>query len=113
DAKRLLSYFFAGPLAAVPWHLDQLAQQRFGKRVIHLAVRWIHDQGITTALWGARHPGQLQPVEGVFGWSLDAQAKVEIDQELLWPRRPDAHRQAPNRASRYPKLRHYRMAPAS
>jgi len=44
DAKRLLSYFFAGPLAAVPWHLDQLAQQRFGKRVIHLAGRWILDQ---------------------------------------------------------------------
>src|SRR5882724_4555761 len=34
--------------------LDRLAQQRFGKRVIHLAVRWMLDQGITTALWGAR-----------------------------------------------------------
>src|SRR5882724_1007149 len=38
--------------------LDRLAQQRFGKRVIHLAVRWMLDQGITTALWGARHPDQ-------------------------------------------------------
>jgi hypothetical protein len=26
------------------------------------------DQGITTALWGARHPGQLQPVGEVSGW---------------------------------------------
>src|ERR1700720_1324293 len=39
--------------------LDRLARQRFGKRVVHLAVRWMLDQGITTALWGARHPDQL------------------------------------------------------
>ena len=44
---------FAQYLAAVQ-RLDQLAQERFGKRVIHLAVRWMLDQGITTALWGAR-----------------------------------------------------------
>jgi aryl-alcohol dehydrogenase-like predicted oxidoreductase len=35
--------------------LDRLAQ-RFGKRVIHLAVRWMLDQGITTALWGRAVP---------------------------------------------------------
>src|ERR1700738_2881782 len=46
---------FAQYLAAVQ-RLDRLAQQRFGKRVIHLAIRWVLDQGITTALWGARHP---------------------------------------------------------
>lgn len=62
--------------------LDRLAQQRFGKRVIHLAVRWMLDQGITTALWGARHPGQLQPVGEVTGWSLDASATAEIDRIL-------------------------------
>ena len=37
--------------------------RRFDKRVIHLAVRWMLDQGITTALWGARRPQQLQPVD--------------------------------------------------
>jgi aryl-alcohol dehydrogenase-like predicted oxidoreductase len=62
--------------------LDRLARQRFGKRVIHLAVRWMLDQGITTALWGARHPDQLRPVEEVVGWSLDASAKAEIDRIL-------------------------------
>ncbi len=67
-------------LAAVG-RLDRLAQ-RFGKRVIHLAVRWMLDQGITTALWGARHPDQLQPVDEVTGWSLDASAKAEIDRIL-------------------------------
>ena len=67
-------------LAAVQ-RLDQLGQ-RFGKRVIHLAVRWMLDQGITAALWGARHPHQLQPVDEVTGWQLDASAKAEIDRIL-------------------------------
>jgi aryl-alcohol dehydrogenase-like predicted oxidoreductase len=62
--------------------LDQFARQRFGKRVIHLAVRWLLDQGATAALWGARHPGQLQPIDEVFGWSLDAAAKSEISRIL-------------------------------
>jgi len=71
---------FAQYLTAVA-RLDRLAQS-FGKRVIHLAIRWMLDQGITTALWGARHPGQLQPVDEVTGWSLDASAKAEIDRIL-------------------------------
>jgi aryl-alcohol dehydrogenase-like predicted oxidoreductase len=69
---------FAQYLGAVQ-RLDRLAQERFGKRVIHLAVRWVLDQGITTALWGARHPGQLQPVDQVAGWLLDAATRAEID----------------------------------
>jgi aryl-alcohol dehydrogenase-like predicted oxidoreductase len=72
---------FAQYLAAVE-RLDRFAQQSFGKRVIHLAIRWMLDQGITTALWGARHPGQLQPVDEVSGWRLDAPAKAEIDRIL-------------------------------
>jgi aryl-alcohol dehydrogenase-like predicted oxidoreductase len=71
---------FTQYLAAVG-KLDRLAQ-RFGKRVIHLAVRWMLDQGVTTALWGARHTDQLQPVDDVTGWSLDAAAKAEIDRIL-------------------------------
>jgi aryl-alcohol dehydrogenase-like predicted oxidoreductase len=62
--------------------LDDFARQRYGKRIIHLAVRWLLDQGATAALWGARHPGQLQPIDEVFGWSLDAAAKTEIDRIL-------------------------------
>jgi aryl-alcohol dehydrogenase-like predicted oxidoreductase len=72
---------FVQYLAAVE-RLDRFAQQSFGKRVIHLAIRWMLDQGITTALWGARHPGQLQPVDEVSGWMLDAAAKAEIDRIL-------------------------------
>jgi aryl-alcohol dehydrogenase-like predicted oxidoreductase len=72
---------FAQHLAAVQ-ELDRLAQERFGKHVIHLAVRWMLDQGITTALWGARRPDQLQAVDEVMGWHLDAAAKAEIDRIL-------------------------------
>ena len=67
-------------LAAVE-RLDRLANE-YGKSVIHLAVRWMLDQGAATALWGARHPGQLEPVGDVMGWSLDATARAEIDRLL-------------------------------
>jgi hypothetical protein len=33
-------------------------------------------------LWGARHPEQLQPVDEVPDWSLDASAMAEIDRIL-------------------------------
>jgi aryl-alcohol dehydrogenase-like predicted oxidoreductase len=72
---------FAQYLDAVQ-RLDRLAQTRFGKRVIALAVRWMLDQGISTALWGARRPDQLQPVDEVMGWRLDAAARAEIDRIL-------------------------------
>ena len=47
-----------------------------------MAVRWLLDQGATAALWGARHPSQLQPIDEVFGWSLDTDAKTEIERIL-------------------------------
>ncbi|MCU0892830.1 MAG: aldo/keto reductase [Rhodospirillales bacterium] len=66
-------------LAAVA-RLDELAQQRFGKRVIHLALRWVLDQpGVSVALWGARTAGQLSPIDGALGWSLDAATLAEIE----------------------------------
>jgi aryl-alcohol dehydrogenase-like predicted oxidoreductase len=70
---------YAEYIAAVS-ALDQFAQQRFGKRVIHLALRWVLDRSPNTiALWGARHPAQLDPVGDVLGWSIDAAAMAEID----------------------------------
>jgi aryl-alcohol dehydrogenase-like predicted oxidoreductase len=50
--------------------LDEFAQRRFHRRVIHLAVRWMLDQGISVALWGGRHPDQVKAALGVAGWSL-------------------------------------------
>ena len=72
---------YAQYLAAVQ-RLDQLAHDRFQRRVIHLAVRWMLDQGISVALWGARHPDQLQAALGVSGWTLDAGMRTRIDRIL-------------------------------
>lgn len=68
-------------LAAVD-ALDKFARERYGKTVLALAVRWILDQGATIALWGARRPDQLDPVDEAMGWSLDAAARREIDRIL-------------------------------
>jgi aryl-alcohol dehydrogenase-like predicted oxidoreductase len=72
---------FAQYLTAVQ-RLDQLAQDHFDRRVIHLAVRWMLDQGISVALWGARHPDQLQAALGVAGWRLNAGMRARIDSIL-------------------------------
>jgi aryl-alcohol dehydrogenase-like predicted oxidoreductase len=60
--------------------LDKFARDNYGKRVLHLAVRWVLDQQpLSIALWGARRPEQLDPVSEVMGWKLDADALNEID----------------------------------
>ncbi len=62
--------------------LDQLGRERYGKSVLALAVRWILDQGPTIALWGARRPDQLAPVEDALGWRLDRETRRLIDRIL-------------------------------
>jgi aryl-alcohol dehydrogenase-like predicted oxidoreductase len=60
--------------------LDAYAREHFGKRVIHLAVRWLLDQpGVGVALWGARHPEQLTAIREVIGWSLTKADFAAID----------------------------------
>ena len=73
QGKRFRQY-----LAAVG-ELKKLARERFGKSVLALAVRWVLDQGPTIALWGARRPGQLDPITDVEGWHIDAATKQDID----------------------------------
>jgi aryl-alcohol dehydrogenase-like predicted oxidoreductase len=85
DLRRLDPKFqpprFAQYLAAVK-RLAQLASDRHGARVIHLAVRWMLDQGVSVALWGARRPEQLRSTVGVAGWSLDRVTRAAIDRIL-------------------------------
>jgi aryl-alcohol dehydrogenase-like predicted oxidoreductase len=69
---------FGQYLAAVD-ELRKLARERFGKSVLALAVRWVLDQGPTIALWGARHAGQLDPIDDIEGWHIDAATRREID----------------------------------
>ncbi|MHB8303317.1 MAG: aldo/keto reductase [Acidobacteriaceae bacterium] len=60
--------------------LDRYAQEHYGKRVLHLALRWLLDQpGVSVALWGAKRPSQLAPAAEVFGWELTAQDMQAID----------------------------------
>jgi aryl-alcohol dehydrogenase-like predicted oxidoreductase len=63
--------------------LDDLAQKSYGRHAMDLAVRWVLDTpGITSALWGARHPADLEAVAGALGWKLDADTRTAIDQIL-------------------------------
>jgi aryl-alcohol dehydrogenase-like predicted oxidoreductase len=73
EGSRLTQY-----LAAVR-ALDALARERFGKSVLALAIRWVLDQGQTIALWGARRPDQLDPLDEIDSWHIDAPTKGEID----------------------------------
>jgi aryl-alcohol dehydrogenase-like predicted oxidoreductase len=60
--------------------LAQFARERYGKGVLPLAVRWVLDHpGVTVALWGARHPGELDPLPDVMGWRLDGEALAYMD----------------------------------
>jgi aryl-alcohol dehydrogenase-like predicted oxidoreductase len=71
---------FGQYLAAVE-KLDEFAQRHFGKRVLHLAMRWVLDQpGVSAALWGAKRPAQLEAIDSVMGWKLDSAALGAIDE---------------------------------
>lgn len=60
--------------------LDDLARTRFGKRVIHLALRWVLDQpGVGAALWGARRPDQLDALPDALGFTLDEETQADIE----------------------------------
>ncbi|MHB0775198.1 aldo/keto reductase [Halomonas sp. WWR20] len=66
-------------LAAVD-ALDRFAEQRHGKHVLELAVRWLldrHANGI--ALWGARKPEQMEPIERITDWQLSSDDMDEIE----------------------------------
>jgi len=69
---------FAQYLDAVR-QLDEFARRHFQRRVIHLAVRWMLDRGISVALWGGRHPEQVEASRGVLGWSLNAAYREMIE----------------------------------
>jgi aryl-alcohol dehydrogenase-like predicted oxidoreductase len=78
---------FAQYLDAVR-QLDEFAQRRFHRSVIQLAVRWMLDQGISVALWGGRHPDQVEAALGVAGWSLNT-AQRELIERIVNTAVPD------------------------
>ncbi len=64
------------------YRLSLFARQRHGRDLLHLAVRFILDKGVSVALWGARHPDQMDSLPGVFGWTLGDEDMAEIDRIL-------------------------------
>lgn len=55
--------------------LDKYASEELDQKVINLAVRWILDKGVDSAIWGARRPEQVT-FDEVLGWKLtDAQVE--------------------------------------
>ncbi|WP_340695001.1 aldo/keto reductase [Hydrogenobacter thermophilus] len=63
--------------------LDKFARERYSKRVIHLAVRWLLDKSqLGVALWGIRRSQQLDDIPAVFGWRITSQDMQLIDEIL-------------------------------
>ena len=60
--------------------LDKFAQENYGKRVIHLALRWVLDKARDhIALWGARRPSQLEPVNELYKDAFHDKEKILAD----------------------------------
>jgi aryl-alcohol dehydrogenase-like predicted oxidoreductase len=60
--------------------LDALARERFGKRVAHLAVRWVLDRpGVGVTLWRARRPDQLNRALEALDFQLDGETLHDVD----------------------------------
>jgi aryl-alcohol dehydrogenase-like predicted oxidoreductase len=63
--------------------LERYARQRYDKSLLAFAVRWVLDQpGVSIALWGARHPHELDPIDEIMGWNLDAEALAYVDEAI-------------------------------
>jgi aryl-alcohol dehydrogenase-like predicted oxidoreductase len=56
-----------------------LLSGHFQRRVIHLAVRWMLDRGISIAIWDGRYPIQVEVALGVASWSLDSTNRELIE----------------------------------
>ena len=63
--------------------LDDYVRTHHGKRIIHLAIRWILQQpGANIPLWGSRRPSQLDALDEVYGWELTNEDMKAIDDIL-------------------------------
>jgi aryl-alcohol dehydrogenase-like predicted oxidoreductase len=70
--------------AAAGCPADSLAGCRVaGHTVAQLVVNWtISQPGITSALCGAKRPGQIEETAGAMGWTLSAEQRALIDAAL-------------------------------
>jgi aryl-alcohol dehydrogenase-like predicted oxidoreductase len=76
--------------------LDELRQvaNSSGHTVAQLVVNWtISQPGITSALCGAKRPGQIEETAGAMGWELTANERAKIDAAIA-ARGPTATKRA-------------------
>ena len=59
--------------------LEEWVKNKHHRSLLALAIRWVLDKGVTTALWGARKPEQLSGMETIWNWNLTSQDFSEID----------------------------------
>lgn len=59
--------------------LQQWVADKYQRSLVSLAIRWSLDKGINVALWGARKPEELDPIEEILGWHLTNEDFLEID----------------------------------
>jgi aryl-alcohol dehydrogenase-like predicted oxidoreductase len=60
--------------------LEQWVLDKYQRPLASLAIRWSLDKGVKIALWGARKPEELDPLESILGWKLSDDDFKEIDQ---------------------------------
>lgn len=63
--------------------LEQLARDSYEQTLLAAAVRWVLDMGVEIAIWGGRRPGQMDPIDDIFGWQIDKAFKLAVDEVLF------------------------------
>ena len=62
--------------------LEKLAAKRYNRSILAFSLRWVFEKGIPIAIWGARKPSQMDPVEETMGWSMDLATLSAVDSIL-------------------------------
>ena len=62
--------------------LKDLADHRFGCSLAAFSLRWIFEKGVPIAIWGARTPSHLEPLDELTGWSMDLATFSAVDSIL-------------------------------
>lgn len=62
--------------------LEKMARKRFNKSILAFSVRWVFEKGVPIAIWGGRKPSQIDPIDEIFGWSMDLSVLSAVDSIL-------------------------------
>ncbi|MDD3814319.1 MAG: general stress protein, partial [Desulfocapsaceae bacterium] len=60
----------------------RLAAKRYNRSIMAFSLRWVFEKGIPIAIWGARKPSQMDPVDETMGWSMDLATLSAVDSIL-------------------------------